>query len=184
MVCADFVDEDSCLEWGGYTPCGEGETCSDGSCSGGCRDDCSPEGETVCDGEGYRECGRHDGDPCLEWSELVPCDSGQSCSNGACTGECADECDDGDRTCDGGGYRTCGEFDSDSCRDWSPVEPCGEGESCDGGECRSTQCTEEHEDCVCGDDECCEGHCCPILFICIYSDPDEDFCPFGEGPNG
>ena len=27
-------------------------------------------------------------------------------------------------------------------------------------------------------------HCCPVFFICIYSSPDEDFCPFGEGPNG
>jgi hypothetical protein len=185
MVCVDFADTDPCLEWGGYTACQEGETCDGGVCTGGCADECEAEGATACDGDGYRECGQHDADSCRVWSDVIPCEDGETCSLGVCSSEpCTDECEEGARACHDDAVRTCGQHDGDPCLEWSADDPCAEGETCVDGRCEARQCTEEHEDCVCGEDECCEGHCCPVFFICIYSSPDEDFCPFGEGPNG
>ncbi len=182
MVCVDFVDEDDCLEWGGYTPCAEDETCIDGACSGSCGDECAEPGERRCEGAGYRQCGQHDGDDCLEWSEITPCGEGETCTGGVCSGEtCTDECAEGAADCQDNGVRTCGQHDADPCLEWSTVEPCGDGETCIDGRCEAPECTEEGEDCVCGDDECCEGHCCPVLFVCVSSWPDEDYCPFGSG---
>lgn len=184
VVCADFQDGDACLEWGGFNPCSGGEACVEGACTGGCDDECGSEHQLLCEGNGFRECGRFDTDSCLEWSSLFECAPEETCSRGVCSGECDDECADGEVSCRGDGLRSCGQFDDDGCLDWSPVEPCGEEESCDDGACVPRQCTEEGEDCVCGDDECCEGHCCPVLFVCVSFSPDEDYCPFGEGPNG
>jgi hypothetical protein len=175
VVCADF-DDDPCLEWGGFIACDPDESCIDGDCVSGCDDECPADGQLMCDGDGFRECGEHDSDPCLEWSDVVSCPGGETCSSGTCASGCTDECAVGEETCDGGGRKTCGEHDSDSCRDWSPVEACGDGEICEGGDCVQVQCTEEGEDCVCGDNECCEGHCCPFLFICVSFSPDEDVC--------
>ena len=185
VVCADFVDDDDCLEWGGFTPCGEGATCVDGICAGGCENECPVVDQRQCHEDGYRVCGNHDGDACLEWSEVTSCEADESCSSGMCSTGCVDDCEEeGDRTCDGNGVRTCGEFDSDDCLDWSDVDPCDEEDICIDGECERTQCIDEGDDCPCGDDLCCEGHCCPVLYICVSFSPDEDFCPFGRGPHG
>ncbi|MBW2455121.1 MAG: hypothetical protein JRI68_11455 [Deltaproteobacteria bacterium] len=175
VVCADF-DDDPCLEWGGAVACDPGESCVDGNCTGGCEDDCPTGGVVACDGDGYRDCGDHDSDICLEWSDLTSCPNGETCSNGACSGTCSDECVEGEMACEGDGFKTCGEFDSDSCRDWSPIEPCADGEMCQDGSCVPSQCLEEGEDCVCGENQCCEGHCCPFFFICVSWSPDEDIC--------
>ncbi len=175
VVCADF-DDDSCLEWGGFVACDEDETCVEGDCVGGCSHECPTAGELLCDGDGYRECGNHDGDSCFEWSDVVSCPSGETCSNGVCSGTCTDECDEGAQVCEGEGVKSCGQHDGDPCRDWSPVEPCEDGEVCADGTCEPGQCTEEGEDCVCGDNECCEGHCCPFFFICVPWAPNEDVC--------
>jgi hypothetical protein len=180
VVCADF-DADRCLEWGGFLPCPNGGSCVDSACTGSCSDECPADGELVCDADGYRQCGQQDDDSCLEWSTVTSCPSGETCSNGICSGTCADECAQGEKDCDGGGVRTCGEHDADPCFDWSPVEPCGEAEVCQGGQCSPSGCLQEDEPCVCGENQCCEGHCCPVFFICVSFDPNEDFCPFGPG---
>lgn len=182
-VCADFDDADRCLEWGGFSACEAGATCGAGACEGACEDECSTEGARRCEGDGYRECGRHDGDSCLEWSDVVPCDPGLTCSGGACSDECLDDCAEGDRRCDDDEVRTCGLFDDDPCLDWSPPEPCGDGRVCEAGACVEARCLDEHDDCVCGEDQCCEGHCCPFFFICISWDPQRDWCPNGPGPH-
>ncbi|MFH1437059.1 MAG: hypothetical protein ABIJ56_15230 [Pseudomonadota bacterium] len=183
VVCADYYDDDPCLEWGDYAPCNTGETCVDGICQGGCDDACGPEGERRCEGAGFRECGRHDGDTCLGWGEVVPCDEGFTCSSGVCSAECVDECVTGERICDGPGVLICGELDGDPCLEWTPGEECGEGWECKEGACVETQCLDEHDDCVCGENQCCEGHCCPVFFICISWDPQGDWCPNGPGPH-
>ena len=77
---------DGCLKWSQMTPCGEKEICSSGSCienTSGCVPDCT-EGQKKCDEDGYRECGQFDEDECLEWSEVIACESGKSCVNGEC----------------------------------------------------------------------------------------------------
>ena len=184
LVCADFVDADPCLEWGGYTPCDVGQSCLDGACTrSGCDNDCDTDGDRICEGAGYRTCGYSDADPCLEWSDVTICNDREACSNGACVplADCEHDCDEGERKCKDDGYKVCGEFDEDACRDWSSVEACGDGEDCVSGACLPSQCLDEREDCVCGENQCCEGHCCPVLFICVSFSPDDDFCPFGSG---
>ncbi len=65
---------------------GSGYTCQDGKCNAPptCTNDCSPSGARQCSGNGYRICGYYDSDPCLEWSSVTSCPSGQTCSNGQC----------------------------------------------------------------------------------------------------
>ena len=107
-------------------PTGEGIACSD---------ECSPSGSRQCSGNGYQICGDYDSDDCLEWSAVTSCAPGETCSDGYCSSTCTDECSSGERECYGDGYRICGDYDSDSCLDWSPVTACGAGETCSGGYC-------------------------------------------------
>jgi hypothetical protein len=183
VLCADFDGTDRCLEWGSYTPCDPGRTCADGACAGGCDDECATAGERWCEGEGYRECGEHDTDPCREWGDVVPCGAGETCSAGECSADCLDDCAEGDGICDDDAVRTCGSFDDDACLDWSPPEDCDDDQDCTDGACVDRACLDENEECVCGENQCCEGHCCPFFFICIPWDPQEDWCPNGPGPH-
>lgn len=128
-------DGDPCLEWGPPSPCGQGEMCADpGQCISDCEDECA-DGEGVCAGGGARTCGQFDADPCFELGEAVPCADGETCSDGACSAECVDECDDGAITCAPGGVgvKRCGQFDADPCRDWSSATPCAAHEICKAG---------------------------------------------------
>ncbi len=97
-MCADFND-DGCLEWGGFFACAAAEVCVDGDCAAACQDECPGAGERDCSGGGYIECGQHDGDACLEWGEPVSCPAGETCSGGACSAACTDECAEGEKEC-------------------------------------------------------------------------------------
>lgn len=49
---------------------------------------------------------------------------------------CENECpQDGLMQCSGNGYRTCVNYDSDSCLEWSSITACPEGTACQNGEC-------------------------------------------------
>ncbi len=153
QACGSF-DEDDCLEWGSVLPCRAGETCSNGNCSTTCADECSTVGAKRCEGSGVRTCGDYDEDACLEWGSIVACEQG-TCSNGVCSLECADECTtDGARRCEGNAAQKCGQFDADSCLEWSTPIPCPEGQTCSGGNC-STTCTDE---CTASGARKCEGN--------------------------
>jgi len=113
LVCSNY-DEDSCLEWGGYTECPADEVCADGACGPDCVDECTTPGETDCTAQqdGWVVCGDHDGDPCLEWSATTPCDPDEFCEDGECVEECIEpyeDCEDYDDCCDDGddGYHCC-----------------------------------------------------------------------------
>jgi hypothetical protein len=43
----------------------------------------------------------------------------------------------GERTCEGNGYKICGEYDEDVCRDWSSITNCESDETCTNGVCVS-----------------------------------------------
>jgi hypothetical protein len=96
---------------------------------------CEP-GELRCDAGGVETC-EPNGDDCLQWSEPQACPSETPyCSAGECRVDCADECAAGEGTCvDAATQRRCGQFDTDSCRDFSASEPCGNGQLCYGGRC-------------------------------------------------
>lgn len=103
-----------------------------------CKDQCNKKDEHVCEGNGYKVCKDTNGDSCLEWTSVTACGADQKCSNGACETviTCSDDCaGSGDRRCADGGYQTCGNYDDDSCLDWSATVQCGAGQVCAEGEC-------------------------------------------------
>lgn len=112
----------------------------------GCVDECEA-GEQVCDGDaGYRSCGQHDEDSCLELSAVVTCTDGSVCETDRCVAPCRDECPVGGTLCaDENTVATCGNFDSDICRESGSPISCGSGERCEQGTCvdENTACTNE-----------------------------------------
>ena len=109
---------------------------NDGCCPSGCDsindNDCSVDcGNGVCDS----------GENCDNCLADCPCLSGQSCISGNCTTTCTNECSpSGTKTCtDLTHYKTCGDYDYDSCLEWSSVYSCPPGQTCDGGSCQVNQ---------------------------------------------
>lgn len=74
---------------------------------------------------------------------------------------CTDECSDyGQTKCSGNGWKECGDYDSDSCLEWSDLNSCGSNEKCEGGECIQKSGTGSYCD-PCGSDaDCVEGMVC------------------------
>ncbi|TNF22605.1 MAG: hypothetical protein EP329_28380 [Deltaproteobacteria bacterium] len=141
VVTCDDADGDGCDSWGVPVECSG--ACALGTCVDDCRDTCGAEGLTTCDSGGVATCKRA-ADGCLHWGTAIPCVGGTTCSAGACTEVCSDECSAGATDCESGGVRTCGQFDADACREWSPPQPCGAGTSCSDGACTAScvsECT-------------------------------------------
>jgi putative pyrroloquinoline-quinone-binding quinoprotein len=162
-LCANY-DADPCLEWGVIDTCLADEICENGICVEDCKDECEPQGERICDDTGYRICGQHDTDSCLEYSDITPCEDGETCSAGICSETCEDECDVGERECFGAGWHQCGEAgDGDSCTDWLAVTACEAWELCNEatGECVDncpSECTQGAKQCNDMDVELCANH--------------------------
>jgi outer membrane protein assembly factor BamB len=137
LTCGDH-DDDPCLEWGGYQGCPAGQSCSAGLCVAGCQDECGPLNQQRCaapPANGLETCGNFDADSCLEWGGFQACPGGQTCSGGACSSSCQDDCQGTARVCDGNGFKVCGYFDADPCLDWSGVTACGAHQICQDGRC-------------------------------------------------
>ncbi|MFT7581863.1 MAG: hypothetical protein ACI9MR_003541 [Myxococcota bacterium] len=139
LMCGEY-DGDGCLEWGAPSDCPA--SCSAGGCVDVCTDECPSEGFVGCEAGGNTTCARG-GNGCLQWGTAVACPMGTTCSAGTCSEECTDECPQLDQTaCDAGGVKTCGNFDTDSCHEWSPVQLCVGQTSCNDGVCTAT-CADE-----------------------------------------
>jgi hypothetical protein len=75
-----------------------------------CKDECTA-GRVCASTTSYKNCGNYDTDSCLEWSNIVKCSTGQTCSNGVCVGETTPTptptnlC--GDKVCDAGECTLC-----------------------------------------------------------------------------
>jgi hypothetical protein len=135
---------DGCLRWVASVTCPEGTTCSAGRCSSECVDECQM-GETTCQGGGRVECGEFDADACRDWSLPTACAAGETCSAGACSSMCENECTtEGARDCDSTGHDVvvCGQHDADPCLEFAEVQACDTGEACSLGACR-TECVDE-----------------------------------------
>lgn len=156
--------------------CAQDQFCNLGACVARCDHECGTQGESRCADapeNGVVSCGNHDADVCLEWGGLVACGAGETCSGAVCSGTCENECDtDGQTKCDDGqdGFKTCGDYDDDSCLEWSAVSECGSDEICEDGACVDG-CIEPDEDCKEWDD-CCDYpdqgyHCCPVFHFCV-----------------
>jgi len=64
------------------------------------------------------------------------CASGQICSSGQCVAQCVNECSSaGIKQCSGNGFQTCGNYDSDSCLEWSQITLCPDEKACSSGIC-------------------------------------------------
>ncbi len=148
-VCSD----DACCDWGDPVECDAGQSCSNGQCVS-CENECSPAGARQCaDGTSFQVCGNIDDDPCTEWSEPSDCDQGMVCVKGTCTIPCEDECSGtGARACteDNRGYKTCGNYDTDSCLEWGDTKECEPTEICSEGVCQFN-CADE---CAAGEARC------------------------------
>jgi len=155
QVCGDF-DSDSCSEWSQTTSCSYGEICENGYCITPCTNDCSPLGLQQCFGNDFKTCGQYDSDACLDWSTLTNCGSGKICDSGQCVSEqtCQDECVYGSKTCEGDEYKVCGDFDSDSCSEWSQVTSCSYGQVCVNGQCTTPPPTCQNECSSSGQRQC------------------------------
>ncbi|MFH1211029.1 MAG: hypothetical protein V1645_03870 [archaeon] len=146
QTCGNY-DSDSCLEWGGMTYCYSGKVCSSGSCvtAPSCSNECSS-GQNKCYGtNAYQTCGNYDSDSCYEWSSSITCPSGKTCSSGACVGgSCSNDCVSGQKVCYSSlAYKQCGQYDSDSCLDWSALTNCPSGYTCSNGNCVAGACSNE-----------------------------------------
>jgi hypothetical protein len=57
-------------------------------------------------------------------------------SSQSCTPPCSDECSSNQKECtDNTHYKVCGNYDSDSCLEWSNKIDCGSGKICSDGDC-------------------------------------------------
>ena len=123
-------------------------------------------GQIECSSDGTITC-EADTDGCLAWSPVMACPTSEpDCSNGTCAATCSDECSLGQTECDTPfSMRTCGQFDSDPCLDWSAATACPSGQTCTNGACGTpVSCGQDGDSCSDGnpctvDDECDAGTC-------------------------
>lgn len=146
----------------------------------GCTPACEA-GQTRCAGVEVVERCVADADGCAVWTADPACAAGARCEAGDCVEACADACANaGLGECDGGGVRLCGNFDADSCLEFSNSQPCPSGTSCSLGVC-STGCTDE---CLASGNLDCSGD---RVVVCGQFDADscldlstETLCVAGE----
>ncbi len=133
------ADSDTCLEWLSVVACAEGESCSFGSCTSVCRNECEAD-EIRCQNGGTARCADRDFDGCTEWGPSEACASGESCQSGACRpiGECTDECTANE--CSGTTLTQCGNYDLDPCLEASPGSSCMPADPCMEGRCTIDGC--------------------------------------------
>ncbi len=174
--------------------------CKDSACGAqvqpSCASECSASGAKQCSGNGYQVCGSYDSDSCLEWSTVTSCSSGEICSNGQCvaqTQSCSDTCSvNGSKQCSGSGYQICGNYDSDSCLEWSSVTACSSGYTCSNGACAAQTPAYTCVDSDGGKDYYTKGNLSYGSFydddncLCIGSDCyiNEGFCDSTKNYNG
>jgi hypothetical protein len=100
-----------------------------------CSNECSVDGQRVCDGNGWKQCGNYDSDSCLEWGNKNNCAWNETCSNGSCVPTCTDECNiESQRVCFGNGWKQCNKG-SDGCFHWSTINNCDWSQKCSNGSC-------------------------------------------------
>jgi hypothetical protein len=132
-------------------------------------------GETTCAGSGTQTCVMGSAG-CPHWSAVTACPaSAPACSNGTCGATCVDDCTTGQTECDtASSIRTCGEFDTDACLDWSPSMPCAHGQVCTNGACVTcpidgTTCDDDDP---CTVNDTCEAGACSGLPKCTSAPAD------------
>ncbi|MBO4350164.1 MAG: hypothetical protein J6A01_04345 [Proteobacteria bacterium] len=137
---------DGCMVWSAVQACPEGQACSNNACAAvnTCTPECIAENLRECSGTGYHICSSVNG--CLKWGDVIACDNG--CDHGTCQGDasaCENECEEGTAVCEDNGYKSCGQYDEDSCLEWSGVTACNAGETCVNGVCKADSEPTHHD---------------------------------------
>ena len=133
------VGENGCTAWEVVQTCGDGEICNadKGQCIYECNNACTLDAKTCADG-GIATCIK-DEHGCAIWGASASCGANKKCDSSTvtCVDGCVNECTSGEKKCADGGMKTCGQYDSDSCTEWSAPAACGAGMKCssDGKSC-------------------------------------------------
>jgi hypothetical protein len=111
------------------------------------------------------------------------------CSNGQCLAQsCANECNtSGQKQCSGNGWQVCGNYDSDSCLEWSSLSACAGNQLCQNGNCinQSIACSSNSD---CGTDGWLGNPFCSNLnvfqnyraYYCLYPGTINSSCDYTE----
>lgn len=161
------MGKEECLVWTADTLCEN--VCSQGQCRDQCVDTCTTPGSQKCEGDStVVTCTTLDGG-CLGWAEPRECgDEASICSNGSCDTSCADECTSiGSRSCEGEGFKTCDNYDEDSCLEWGNALACEVGATCSNGYC-AIDCSDECD--AIGETQCA------LAGVQTCGDFDQDTC--------
>lgn len=141
-------NDDGCGEWSEPKSCGSSMYCDSEQheCVIGCEDACS-EGASECDGAMIRRCVKSEETTCFEWGISESCGSNMHCDaeSGQCVNECVDECTAGSSECVADKIRECGNYDEDSCLEFSEPEDCGTDKVCVDSACVMSGCATECE---------------------------------------
>ena len=133
-TCGNY-DADTCLEWSSLTNCLTGQTCSGGNCVSSCTAGWKCYNTT---NRGYQNSN-------CSWTSITYCQYGCNSTTNNCNSApltCTDECTSGTKVCEGNGYKTCGNYDADTCLEWSSLTNCLTGQTCSGGVCITPACTD------------------------------------------
>ena len=112
-----------------------GQTCYSGT------GQCQRAGNFICSANYLTTiCNVSPGTPSAEICDTLDNDCDGSTDEGVCQPPpipvCSNECpSSGTFQCAGAGYKVCGNFDADSCLEWSGITSCGYGKTCRGGIC-------------------------------------------------
>ena len=80
---------------------------------------------------------------------------------------CTDECTpSGTKECSGSGFRECGNYDADSCLEWSSATSCSAGETCSAGQCVPGTLTCPDGICAAGEECSSDSGACPVASVC------------------
>lgn len=170
QIVSCVADKDGCFGWSQPHDCGDNMICDEdlNRCVEGCSDECDL-GQTQCNGSEIITCIRDENEKsCNYWGMPASCGENMHCdpSTNTCVEGCVDECEAGTSACADVEIRHCGQYDEDSCLEYSEPEDCGTDMICDKdiNKCVQQGCPTECvlNETACSDDNSAITGCQPI----------------------
>ncbi len=133
MTCGNY-DADPCLEWSSPSNCASGYTCSAGSCSATCTNECTS-GSKGCTTSAQQWYCYYGSDGCYHKGYQY-CSPNYNCqpSTGNCVLGCTSDCTAGSTGCSSAFQRWACTQGADGCYHYNYAS-CGTGQGCAGGSC-------------------------------------------------
>ena len=155
-------------------PCTLGESCAEGSCTGGAPQDCD-------DGNPCTDDSCDPATGCANEPTSDPCDDGDACTDndtcdgGECEGPVAVGCDDGNPCTDDGCDPATGCTHEDNAAACDDGDACTENDVCGGGGCQAGAPP------ACDDGNACTTDTCDPATGCVHTgQPDAEPCDDGD----